>query len=232
MTDSPRVRVHQLYGSIPLVERVITGQDGESYPYLEPDPEFRPELPPGAIRGDPSRQSYCSVLHTPKYFYLDEDRECVDCGEAFVFEAKEQRYWYETLQFNLNSVAVRCPRCRGRRRRTAEYGRQVGLAREAVAADPQDPAPYLDLAEGLVRQHQASGAGGLDEAVWASRRAGRLWPGGGGDPEFWEGVAHWLSGRPATAEPLLRRFLSHPASIRRRYRPMVKEAQDLLRLCG
>jgi hypothetical protein len=222
-----RVRSHPLYGSIPLVPREYSGPDGETYEWLEPDPEYRPPLPDGAIRGEPSRQVYYPAFHTPKYFYVDEQRECVECGAEFLFEAKEQRFWYEQLQFNLESVAVRCRSCRAKRRRAREYGKQVGLARSEVARRPEDPTPYLELAEGLVRQYQIRGEGRLEEAVWAARQARRLWP-GGAEPDFWEGLGQWLSGRRAEGRSLLRKFTTHPAVVRRRYRPMAAEARGIL----
>jgi hypothetical protein len=210
-----------------LVVREYVGPDGQTHEWLEPDPTFRPPLPPGAIRGDPSRQVYCSAFHTPKYFYLDEERECVDCDVGFLFEAKEQRFWYEQLQFNPNSVAIRCRACRAKRRTAAEYARQIGRSRVAVEENPEDPTPYLELAQGLVRQHQITGEGKLEEAVWAARQARKLWP-GGAEADFWEGLGQWLSDRKEEATPLLKNFTQHPAAVRRRYRSMIAEARDLL----
>ena len=222
-----RIENHPVYGAIPLVAREYTGPGGKTYEWHEPDPTFRPPLPEGAVRGDPSRQSYYPAFHMPKYFYLDEERECVECGVQFLFEAKEQRFWYEQLQFNLNSVAIRCRACRARRRHAVEFGRQVGLARARAKELPKDPTPYLELAEGLVRQHQIKAKGNLEEAVWAARQARRLWPGG---PEagFWEGLGQWLSGRKEEARSALEAFIKHPAAVRRRYRGMVAEAKRLL----
>lgn len=216
-----------MYGPIPLVAREYTRPDGESYEWYEPDPDYRPVLPDGAVRGDPSRQEYCPAFHVPKYFYVDEQRDCVGCGEPFTFSGKEQQFWYEQLGFNLNSVAIRCRSCRAVRRRTAQYGRQIGRARAAVAERPSDPTPYLELAEGLVRQCQNDSAGNLQEAIWASRQARRLWP-GSAEPDFWEGLSHCMSDRPLEGRECLRRFLSHPALVRRRYRAMAREARGVL----
>ena len=222
-----QTRNHPLYGPIPLVAREYTWSDGKTYEWYEPDPTFRPPLPEGAVRGDPSRQSYYPAFHMPKYFYVDEERECVECGVEFLFEAKEQRFWYEQLQFNLNSVAIRCRGCRSRRRRATEFGRQVGVARARTKEGPKDPTPFLELAEGLVRQYQIKGKGNLEEAVWAARQARRLWP-GSAEAEFWEGLGHWLSGREEEARSMLEVFVKHPAALRRRYRGMVAEARRLL----
>ncbi|NNF29095.1 MAG: hypothetical protein HKN73_17860 [Gemmatimonadetes bacterium] len=216
-----------MYGEIPLLSREYTLPDGKTYEWYEPDPDYRPVLPEGAVRGDPSRQVYCSALHIPKYFYVDEERECVECGESFAFTGKEQQFWYEQLGFNLNSVAIRCPGCRALRRRASRYGRQIGMARKASAERPDDPTPYLELAEGLVRQFQNGSTGNLDEAIWAARQARKLWP-GTPEPDFWEGLSHWMSDRRPEGRKCLSRFRSHPALVRRRYRGMSDEARGLL----
>ena len=220
------VHHHPLYGPIPLLVREYT-LDGEVHEWYEPDPAYRPALPTGAVRGDPSRQEYCGALHIPKYFYVDEARECVECGGPFAFTGREQQFWYEQLGFNLNSVAIRCGRCRAVRRTAARYGRQIGLAREAIEERPSDPTPFLELAEGLVRQYQNASTGNLDEAIWAARQGRKLWP-ASPEPDFWEGLSHYLSGRPAEARVCLGRFVSHPAVVRRRYRELVGEARDVM----
>jgi hypothetical protein len=50
----------------------------------------------------------------PVLYYFDLKRECVDCGRPFIFFAEEQKYWYETLGFALDSKCVRCIDCRNR----------------------------------------------------------------------------------------------------------------------
>ena len=154
-----------MYGPIPLLAREYTLPDGETYEWYQPDPAYRPSLPAGAVRGDPSRQEYCEALHIPTYFYVDEEKECVGCGESFAFTGKEQQFWYEQLGFNLNSVAIRCRPCRAVRRKAGRYGRQIGRAREAAKERQSDPTPCLDLAEGLVRQYQNASTGNVDEAI-------------------------------------------------------------------
>ena len=96
------VHQHPLFGAIPMLAREYSTPEGVPYVWYEPDPAYRPVLPEGAVRGDPTKQAYSPAFHIPKYFYVDEERECVDCGESFAFTAKEQQFWYEQLGFNLN----------------------------------------------------------------------------------------------------------------------------------
>jgi hypothetical protein len=42
----------------------------------------------------------------PKYFYVDDERECIQCGKQFTFHAAEQKYWYETLKFNIWTAEI------------------------------------------------------------------------------------------------------------------------------
>ena len=91
-------------------------------------------------------------------------------------------------------------------------GGKSGRHEKAVQERPGDPAPYLDLAEGLVRQYQTSGAGKLEEAVWAAKQARKLWP-DGMEVEFWEGASRWLLGQVAEARQCLQRFIEHPAAV-------------------
>lgn len=191
--SAPRIHHHPLFGPVPFLP-----QGGY-------DPAYMPPLPSGAVRGDITRQVYC--CDTPRYFYVDEARECIQCGQGFVFSAGEQKYWYESLQFNLGSVAVRCASCRKQRRSVVMVGRQVGAARRATEARPEDPAAWLSLAQAVVEAHERTGNGNLNEAIGAARRAADLWP-ERAEPRLWEGVAQARAGRPARARACLDQFLA------------------------
>jgi hypothetical protein len=144
----------------------------------------------------------------PKYFYLDESRICVQCRKPFVFRAAEQKYWYETRQFNFNAVPARCLSCRRQRRTAHALGEQVGRARVAVQTTPRNPDAWLALARAVVELNQRTGHGRLDEAVAAARKAERLWP-VSPEPLLWEGMAQKLAGRTAQAKAALRRYIEH-----------------------
>jgi hypothetical protein len=208
-----RARVHPLYGRVPLVHRTVIGNKGRVYDWWEPDPDYRPPLPRGAVRGDPRRQLYCAGHHVPKYFYVDEDRACVQCGREFTFSADEQRYWYEERKFPFDSVPVRCLTCRRRRRSEAALREQIAAARRAIEADSGDPAAHLALAEAIVTYHERADSGPLDDAVAAARRAADLWP-ECVEAAYWEGAAQARAGRRAKARARLEAFLNGPGDPR------------------
>jgi len=69
-----------------------------------------------AVEADLKRQSFSPV---PVLYYFDLNRECVECGRPFIFFAEEQKHWYETLAFVLDSDCVRCIDCRHRQHHLA-----------------------------------------------------------------------------------------------------------------
>ena len=194
---------HPFYGRVRVVRRPSNGSSKEHWTY---DPDYEPELPPGAVRGDVAKQVFCSACHVPKYFYVDEESQCLQCGRSFTFGATEQKYWYETLKFNFHSAAVRCPACRRLRRSERALREQIAHARAAIRSAPHDPAPHLALARALVEYHERTGQGQLDDAVAAARQAAKLWP-QAPDVLLWEGVAHARAGRTKRARECLTRFL-------------------------
>lgn len=44
--------------------------------------------------------------------YLDTLFKCKSCEKYFIFFASEQKYWYETLRFNINARPIECSPCR------------------------------------------------------------------------------------------------------------------------
>ncbi len=48
----------------------------------------------------------------PRKYYVDIERICRTCHRPFLFFAKEQRYWFETLRFFVDADCVFCPQCR------------------------------------------------------------------------------------------------------------------------
>jgi len=62
-----------------------------------------------AVTANPEAQVYS---YQPHFAYWSTEHSCRNCDCNFLFQVTEQRYWYESLKFNLNSVPVNCPECR------------------------------------------------------------------------------------------------------------------------
>lgn len=132
------------------------------------------QLPPGAIPGDPNRQVFC--CGGPKLFYEDQHRTCLQCDEAFVFSAREQRFWYETLAFHESSRAIRCARCRKSQRSLKALHGQLAAALARIRDEPDDGPALFEAAAATLELHRRTGRGDLDRAVGHARRAARVAP--------------------------------------------------------
>lgn len=215
----PKWQDHPRFGRIPLIPHPDGG--------LELDPEHEPPMPSGAVRGDIRRQAYCRMCHVPRYYYVDDERICVQCKEPFVFSAKEQKYWYETLRFWADSTAIRCLDCRRKQRSKAAIQRQLSAALAALAKSPDDPGHLLEVAEARVKYHEAFGSSDLHSGLAAARRAFRLWP---AEPRalFWEGRLQELAGRPDKARECYRRFVAEAPDGRGSSR-LLRQAEKFLK---
>lgn len=80
-----------------------------------------------ALEGHPARQTWCD--HSPYFAYIDAELRCEDCGERFVFVAAEQRFWYETLKFWVQSRPKQCIPCRAARRAKRRAAREEQVRR-------------------------------------------------------------------------------------------------------
>ena len=167
-------------------------------------------MPRGAVRGDVRRQHFCPMCHVPRYFYVDQDKRCVECSRQFVFSARGQKHWYEELRFHFDSVAIRCLDCR-RRQRTRTALHPVARAKSRAGEGPADASHALAVAEAIVRLNEHTGEGDLREAIAAARHAARIASRIGSLPgaaRFWEGKAQALLGRHDRARPLLEAALA------------------------
>jgi hypothetical protein len=66
-------------------------------------------FPETVLVADPAKQNY-SVF--PRLYYVDVARTCRSCQRPFIFSAREQRYWFETLHFWIDADCVQCVDCR------------------------------------------------------------------------------------------------------------------------
>jgi hypothetical protein len=73
-------------------------------------------FPETALIAETEKQNYALY---PRKYYVDVLRSCRTCHRPFIFFAKEQRYWFETLRFFVDADCVYCPDCR-RKSRTVQ----------------------------------------------------------------------------------------------------------------
>jgi len=197
---------HALFGEVPIVTGTAAGDPSRPWAF---DPDYRPPLPAGAVRGDPRKQLFCCDV--PRYFYVDLERTCRSCGAPFVFSAREQRHWYETLGFRLDSSAVRCPRCRRAFRRDRGLSRALTDASRALAEGPLHPPAVLGYARAAVAYAARHGHAPLDAAIAALRALRKAVP-AAAEALYWEGRCQEAAGRPARAAEAWERFRAAAAT--------------------
>ncbi len=224
--ELPRFRRHAIYGRIPLIRKSYRDSVGRSFETWDYDPGYRPKMPKGAVRGDVLKQQFCPMCHVPRYFYVDQHKTCVQCGEPFVFSAAEQKYWFESLHFHFDSVAIRCRSCRRRRRSRKALRQQIATVLEKRRAEPDNLSLDLELAEATVRYRELTGEGDLDRAIDATRRVQKSWP-EAVEAAFWEARCHALAGRREKAVALFSRFLD-AGRKRRRYKQLARFASEFV----
>lgn len=66
-------------------------------------------FPETALRADTSVQNFSMY---PREYYVDILRACRSCKRPFIFSAREQKYWFETLRFYVDANCVECSDCR------------------------------------------------------------------------------------------------------------------------
>lgn len=207
---------HPLYGDIPY-------DHPRGY-----DTGFPPELPPGAVRGDPAEQvDACHHCAPPKYFYVDQELTCRECGEDFVWPASTQRHWYEVLHLTASAnPPTRCPVCRRARQVARRLNRRLARATDKVRERPDDAGALVEFARAMAEYHLTLGTGDLQRGIAAARKAARL------DPRrhtahLWEAVCHDAAGHTVRAAECYRRF-TRAARTTRGLRKLVGRADRRL----
>ena len=114
-----------------------------------------------AVEADASKQLYCDF--PPYLAYFDVRLRCHDCETTFVFDASEQKYWYETRGFWVQSRPKHCRSCRKARRHRRDINSRLQLAIEGL--DANDPESLAGVASLLLE------AGSEEKAVIYLRRA-------------------------------------------------------------
>lgn len=96
------------------------------------DDGFRGELPEGAIRADRRKQRSVSWSPVPRYYYRYREFDCQSCGMTEVWTARQQQWWYEVAQGELQTTATTCRSCRKRKQQASrEAARNTWLAKFA-----------------------------------------------------------------------------------------------------
>lgn len=113
-------------------------------------------FPESAIRADVTKQQFSFA---PREYYVDILKRCRTCGRRFLFFAREQKHWYETLQFYIYADCVLCPECRHSdqvlRRRFKRYSENVNRTdlKDRQLAGLLEDAVFL-FENGLLRNQQ------------------------------------------------------------------------------
>lgn len=185
-------------------------------------------VPAGAVPGDPARQLF--AYRAPKAFYVDAGRRCRGCGARFVFTAREQKRWCETLALRLDARDARCPACR--RTWLREHGprRALADASRALSEAPLHAPAVLAYARAAVEHAERFGNGPIDAAL-AALAALRGQAAAPAEAHYREGRCHEAAGRKGRAAAALRRFLG--AAGKGPGSSLVRDARArLLRLAG
>lgn len=126
---------HPRYGRKPRYTGLnpVTDFDAEPYVYVHWHSGEECRVPNTAIAAATHLQVDATL---PVTHYFDVRRKCRDCQRRFLFFAEEQKYWYETLGFGLDSDCVRCVPCRrahrGLERERARYEELFHVAERSV----------------------------------------------------------------------------------------------------
>ena len=168
-----------------------------------------PPVPPGALRGDLSRQPFS--CRAPKRFYVDVGKLCRGCGVAFVLSAREQKRWTETLGLKLDARASRCPACRRMYLRERGLPAALADASRALAGAPLHAPAVLAYARAAAACAARFGHAPLEAALAALAALRRHDP-SEAEALYLEGLCLEASGRKGRAARAFGRFLPAAAT--------------------
>ena len=101
LVPHPRFGVEPLVSGLNIPRKAI--EEGHwSYKYEAIFPE-------SVLVADTATQNY-SIY--PRKYYVDMLERCEACKRPFIFFAREQKYWFETLRFYVDARCIHCPECR------------------------------------------------------------------------------------------------------------------------
>ena len=117
-------------------------------------------FPETVLRANTSAQN-CSV--SAREYYVDMLKTCRCCHRSFIFSAREQKHWYETRKFIVDSDCVECIECRRMSRTVKQTLERYSTmsARETRSAEDMmqlvDDATFL-IARGTLKNASKIGA--------------------------------------------------------------------------
>jgi hypothetical protein len=130
---------HPRYGALPHTSGLAVPEEEirESFWSLQRETMF----PESVLAARPDEQNYGTF---PRLYYVDVLRNCRSCGLRFIFFAKEQRYWFETLKFFVDADCVLCPDCRRESRSINRRVRRYSDLMKRKARTPDDLQTLVD----------------------------------------------------------------------------------------
>ncbi|MFZ6758585.1 zinc-ribbon domain containing protein [Undibacterium sp. Ji50W] len=84
--------------------------------------------PAGAVMADREILRHNNTYSLLPLFYVDHAFNCRDCGCAQIWTGKQQKWWYEIMQGDINSLAVRCRPCRKKEQQRKKLAREIHLS--------------------------------------------------------------------------------------------------------
>lgn len=98
---------HPRYGTAPISSGVVLPEAEIRRGHWDYDDEVI--YPESVLIADASKQNYSMY---PRKYYVDMLKTCRGCKRPFIFFAREQKHWFETLRFYVDADCVHCPECR------------------------------------------------------------------------------------------------------------------------
>lgn len=107
-----------------------------------------------ALIGNPGAQLYCDF--DPYLAYVDEEKVCETCDAQYVFRKEEQKYWYETLRFWVQSKPKHCPKCRQEIREEKKLNNELSeLLKEKEKLSIQDMERLSEIYEEISKPEKS-----------------------------------------------------------------------------
>jgi hypothetical protein len=102
-------------------------------------------FPQSAIVADLRAQNFTTM---GRRYYVDLLLTCRACKRPFLFYAREQQHWFETLQFTVDAQCVHCIECR---RSNQDIARRKRRYEAAISAPALDDAAFTTLVDDVVQ---------------------------------------------------------------------------------